>query len=129
MGIDEDLIKADIEVNDLVIKGLSTFNIEVVHLDLEHLGLTLDLLIADLRGDATYKLDGSILGILPLYGEGPMFLELYNLNLSAQANVMINEEGFGEITEMVLDADFTEIKVHLDNLLVEENLETLSTTC
>merc|ERR1711970_717235 len=115
--IEEDFIKADIEINDFVIKGLSTFNTEVVHLDLEHLGLTLDLLIADLRGDATYKLDGSILGLLPLYGEGPMFLELYNLNLSAVASVMINADGFVELTTMELGADFTDIKLHLDNLL------------
>jgi len=115
--IDEDLIKADIEINNLVITGISTFNIETVHLDLERLGLTLDLLIPDLRGDAEYFLDGTILGLLPLYGEGAMFLELFNLNMSAVANVMINVEGFVEITTMELGADFTEIKIHLDDLL------------
>jgi hypothetical protein len=115
--IEEDIIKVDIEINDLVIINLSTFNVETVHLDLEHLGLNLDLSIPDLRGDANYKLDGSILGLLPLYGEGAMFLELFNLFLHANASVLIDAEGFVQITTMDLSADFSEIKIHLDDLL------------
>ena len=28
------------------------------------------------QGDATYTLDGKVLGIFPVYGEGPMYLEV-----------------------------------------------------
>jgi len=115
--IEEDIIKADITIDDLVIKNLATFNTEVVHLDLEALALNLELTIANLRGDAMYSLDGNIAGILPLYGDGPMWLEIHGLDLIAAASVLINEEGFVVITDMNLEADFTEIKAHLDNLL------------
>ena len=69
------------------------------------------------QGDADYSLDGTILGLLPLYGEGPMWLEIYGLDLYAKAAVLINADGFVEITEIDLTADFTDIKIHLDNLL------------
>jgi len=115
--IEEDIIKADIEVNDLVITNLATFETKIAHLDLEALSLELELTIADLRGDANYKLDGTLAGILPLYGEGPMYLEIFGLDLYAKASVLINADGFLTITEMDITADFTDIKIHLDNLL------------
>eukprot|EP00091_Calanus_sinicus_P011461 TRINITY_DN2597_c0_g1_i14.p1 TRINITY_DN2597_c0_g1~~TRINITY_DN2597_c0_g1_i14.p1 ORF type:complete len:254 (-),score=101.37 TRINITY_DN2597_c0_g1_i14:40-801(-) len=115
--IEEDIIKATIEINNLVIKNLATFETKIAHLDLEALSLELELTIADLRGDADYKLDGTIASILPLYGEGPMWLEIYGLDVYAKAAVLINAEGFVEITEIDLTADLTDIKMHLDNLL------------
>ena len=111
---------------------MATFDIALAHLDLEALSLELELTLADLRvrlnnpiflikplhkGDADYKLDGTLASIFPLYGEGPMWLEIYGLDLYAKAAVLINAEGFVEITEMDITADFTDIKIHLDNLL------------
>ena len=46
-----------------------------------------------------------------------MWLEIYGLDIYAKAAVLINAEGFAEITEMDLTADLTDIKMHLDNLL------------
>ena len=46
-----------------------------------------------------------------------MWLEIYGLDIYAKAAVLINAEGFVEITEMDLTADLTDIKMHLDNLL------------
>merc|ERR1712083_554543 len=115
--IEEDVIKADITIDNFIIKNLATFETKLAHLDLEALSLELELTLADLRGDADYSLDGTIPGLLPLYGEGPMWLEIYGLNLYAKAAVLINADGFVEITEIDLTADFTDINVHLDNLL------------
>eukprot|EP00091_Calanus_sinicus_P015441 TRINITY_DN33694_c0_g1_i1.p1 TRINITY_DN33694_c0_g1~~TRINITY_DN33694_c0_g1_i1.p1 ORF type:complete len:140 (-),score=52.67 TRINITY_DN33694_c0_g1_i1:325-744(-) len=75
--IEEDIIKVTIEIDNLVIKNLATFETKIAHLDLEALALELELTLAELRGDADYKLDGTILSILPLYGEGPMWLEIF----------------------------------------------------
>ena len=50
-----------------------------------------------IQGDADYKLDGTIAAIFPLYGEGPMWLEIYGLDLYAKAGVLINAEGFIEV--------------------------------
>merc|ERR1712243_502136 len=115
--IHESIIQADIKIDNFVITNLSTFETRLVHLDLEELSLELDLAIADLRGDADYSLDGVIVSIFPLYGEGPMWLELYDLVLHGKAAVTINPEGYVQVTELDLTADFKGIKLHLDNLM------------
>jgi len=69
------------------------------------------------QGDAEYSLDGAIASIFPLYGDGPMWLELYNLVLYAKASVTLNAEGYIQVTSMDITADFTGIKLHLDNLM------------
>merc|ERR1712088_581541 len=102
-------INLNITIDDFVIKNLATFETQLAHLDLEGLGLELNLTVADLRGDATYSLDGTALGIFPIYGDGPMYLELYGVTLHAKAAVLVNADGFVEITEMDIAADFTDI--------------------
>ena len=69
------------------------------------------------EGDAIYNLTGSILGLIPLYGDGDIWLEIYDLDLYAMASVLINEQGFVTVTQMDVSANFTSIKLHLDNLL------------
>merc|ERR1711936_1478963 len=102
---------------DLIIRNLSTFDTTLAHLDLENLSLELGLSIAELRGDAVYNLTGLVLGILPLYGDGAIWLELYQVQLHAQAAVLITEGGFAQLTSFDISADFSDIKLHLDNLL------------
>ena len=46
-----------------------------------------------------------------------MMLEIFGLDLYAKAGLLINTEGFIEVTQMDITADFTDIKIHLDNLL------------
>ena len=69
-----------------------------------------------------YNLSGLALGLLPLYGDGPMYLEIYGLDIHGKAALLVNEEGFAQITEMNLSANFTDIKAHLDGLLDGGNL-------
>ena len=69
-----------------------------------------------------YNLTGIIISIFPLYGDGPMWLEVYDLDIHAKAAVIINEEGYLQITDMNLGANFTDIKIHLDNILGGDNL-------
>jgi len=121
--IDEDIIDVDIAVEDLVVKNISTFETKQAHLDLEALVLQLQLNIADLRGDANYLLDGTVLGFLPIYGNGSMWLEVWGLELYGVAGVLINSDGFLEVTRMNITAEVTgEIKLHLNNLYGDGNL-------
>merc|ERR1712156_1345449 len=115
--IQEDIITADVSIENLVIRNLSTFETRLAHLDLESLSLTLELGLSDLRGDAIYNLTGNILGLIPLYGNGDIWLEIYDLDLFASAAVLINEQGFVKVQSMVVSAEFSSIKIHLDNLL------------
>merc|ERR1712154_152296 len=112
--IQEDIITADVSIENLVIRNLSTFDTKLAHLDLEQLSLALELGIHDLRGDAIYNLTGNILGLIPLYGDGDIWLEIFDLDLSASAAVVINEQGFVRVTAMTLSAAFSSIKIHLD---------------
>merc|ERR1711915_239287 len=115
--IEEDIITADVSIENLVVRNLSTFDTKLAHLDLENLALSLELGIDLLRGDAIYNLTGNILGLIPLYGDGEIWLEIYDLDLSASAAVVINEQGFVKVTTMTLSAAFSSIKIHLENLL------------
>merc|ERR1712080_524551 len=72
---------------------------------------------SQISGAMLNTLDGVIASIFPLYGEGPMWLELYDLILHAKAAVTINAEGYIQVTELDLTADFNSIKLHLDNLM------------
>ena len=45
----EDFIKVTIEIDNLVITNLATFETKIAHLDLEALALELELTLADLR--------------------------------------------------------------------------------
>ena len=45
----EDIIKVTIEIDNLVITNLATFDTKIAHLDLEALALELELTLADLR--------------------------------------------------------------------------------
>ena len=45
----EDVIKADITIDNFIIKNLATFETKLAHLDLEALSLELELTLADLR--------------------------------------------------------------------------------
>merc|ERR1719239_1928778 len=82
--IEEDIVDADIAVKNLVITNLSTFVTEIAHLELEDLSLELELAIPVLRGDAWYNLTGEILTIFPLYGDGDIWLEIYDLDVYAK---------------------------------------------
>merc|ERR1712088_101361 len=115
--IEEGPVKADITIDDFIIKNLATFETKNVHLDPVGLSLELELDIPLLRGDAVYSLDGSIFGLFPLYGNGDMYIELSGLVIRAAAGVLIDAEGKVQVTDMNLGADFDNAVLHLDNLL------------
>ena len=64
-----------------------------------------------------YSLDGTIFSLLPLYGNGDMYIELTGLTLNANPGIKIDTEGYMQVTSLALGADFEGIVLHLDNLL------------
>ena len=68
---------------------------------MEAISLKLELTLGD------YKLDVTLTYIFPLYGEGPMWLEIYWLDIYAMAAVLINAEGFIEVIEMDIPENIT----------------------
>jgi hypothetical protein len=47
-------------------------------------------------------LDGTILSLLPIFGEGPMFLELNELDITANAALTLNEAGYIQVFNFFL---------------------------
>jgi len=45
------------------------------------------------KADANYSLSGDILGLLPIFGDGPMFLEVYDLDIAALAGLTFSPDG------------------------------------
>lgn len=121
--IDEPIAQVDVAIENLEIRNLSTFKTTQAHLDLITYSMQLGLAIDDLRGDANYVLDGTMFGIFPLFGNGPMWLEIYGLQLFAEAEVIINAGGFLEVSEMNITAEFEDIKMHLDDLMGGGDME------
>ena len=70
-----------------------------------------------IQGDAVYTLDGTIFSLLPLYGEGDMWIELTNLDIKADAGLLIDSEGYLQVTGLILGAEFDQAVLHLDDLL------------
>lgn len=115
--IEEGAIKLDATIDDLVVTNLASFETRVAHVDLELLSLDLELFVPLLRADAIYSLDGVIFSIFPVFGEGAMFLEINELDLTAKAALTLSEEGFIQVGLLNIDATFGSINVHFDNLV------------
>ena len=73
-----------------------------------------------LRTDGKFKLNGTIVNILPLNGNGNMYVELRNFKIVILGELFINTNGFAKITNLNLDATFESSNLHLENLLVIE---------
>ena len=56
-----------------------------------------------------YNLDGSIFSLLPLYGDGDMYVEVTGLDLNANPGMVIDAGGFLQVTELDLGANFQNI--------------------
>ena len=69
-----------------------------------------------LQGDAVYSLDGNILSIFPLFGNGPMYIELSGLSVKGAAGVTIDGEGKVQVTDLNLGADFEGAVIHLGTI-------------
>ena len=70
-----------------------------------------------MQGDAVYNLDGTIFSLLPLFGNGDMYIELSTLNIKATAGLLIDADGFAQLRGLELNADFDKAVLHLDNLM------------
>jgi hypothetical protein len=49
------------------------------------------------QADAQYSLDGTILSLFPVFGNGPMYLELGGLDVTAFAALTLSQEGYIQV--------------------------------
>ena len=73
-----------------------------------------------LRTDGEFKLNGTIINIFPLHGDGNMFVELGNFQINILGELFIGTNGFAKITTLNLDAKFETSNLQLENLFIIE---------
>ena len=64
-------------------------------------------------------MNGSLAAVFPVDKEGSMWLDVYDLNIYVNSTIMVNTAGFIIITGMEISAEWSEIKMHLDNIIGE----------
>ncbi|KAG1666126.1 hypothetical protein GQR58_019046 [Nymphon striatum] len=109
-------IKATLKNN--YVTGLSKFQIEKLHLDLNTLQFEFGLHIPNLAIEGLYTLNGKALNIFPIYGNGEYSVTVKNLKISTHVKVTIDANGKGTLAEPPnLDVGFSSVSVNFENLL------------
>lgn len=117
-SVDEKLIQAKANFADVVVDGLSTFDIPKVDIDPRKLKASAVLTINDLGCSGQYKLNGTAVYIVPISGNGGFSLKADAVKaiISLQLH-MVNENQLGikvDVEEISFDA--STLTVHFDNL-------------
>merc|ERR1712110_371101 len=86
--ISESGVEADITLDGLAVKNLASFETRTIHADI--LDLQIELFIPLLKAEGIYSLQGSIFGLLPLYGDGDAQLNITGLELNANPGIVID---------------------------------------
>ncbi|KAK3877118.1 hypothetical protein Pcinc_018153 [Petrolisthes cinctipes] len=89
-------------LSNVTLNLLSTFTIDLVHTNLLLLkvDLALGLPLLDISGD--YDILGQT-GVIPVYGEGPFWLDAYNLGFTSVIDLGVTEEGYFGVSTLDLD--------------------------
>jgi len=103
-----------LEVGDTDVVHLSEFIIESVVTNLLQFKMSLELRQEVFRIDGNYFLDGLILSLFPLYGQGDYYIEVTNATIGGGAKLDLMRPG---IEDLFLNFSFESIEVHFENLL------------
>ena len=117
-SVDEKLIQAKANLADVVVVGLSTFDVPKVDVDPKNLKASAVITMKDLGCSGQYKLNGTAVYVVPINGHGgfSMNADAVKATISLQLH-MVNENKLGikvDVEEISFDA--SSLKVHFDNL-------------
>ncbi|KAG1652342.1 hypothetical protein GQR58_026371 [Nymphon striatum] len=100
------------------VTGLSKFQIQKLHLNLNRLQFEFGLRIPKLTIKGRYTLNGKVVKIFPIYGNGKYSVTVRNLKISTHVKVTIANNGRGTLVEPPrLDVSFSSVSVNFENLL------------
>lgn len=118
-NVDEDTGLTSIRATffNVEIRGLSSFIVNHVRVNLENLRLDLSLLVPNLQVEGQYQLDGRAVGILPLSGNGAFWVVAVQLVASGFALLQVNSKDHLDLQNLNLDLDVFDIELNFDNLL------------
>lgn len=120
VNIDVEDKKASVHGNfsNILVQGLSKFVLDDLHADVQNLSLRFDLTIPYIKASGYYALDGKIIKIIPLRGNGSFWVESKNLSVAARASMRNTEDNHLQLSEdLDVDMDFDKVEVYLENFL------------
>ncbi|XP_054714406.1 uncharacterized protein LOC129224001 [Uloborus diversus] len=119
--VDVDDSKAVVHGNftDLTVEGLSGFVLEYMNADIKNLSLRFNLTIPHIRAVGNYTLDGKIIKIIPVRGNGSFWVESYNLSVAAKASMDTSEKDnhLQLSSDFDVEIDFDKVQIDLENFL------------
>lgn len=74
--------------------------LENLNADLQNLSLHFNLTIPYIRADGNYTLDGKIIKIIPLRGNGSFWVESKNLTVAAKASIINTDDNHMQLSEL-----------------------------
>jgi len=95
--------------NNLNLTNLANFTTDLVSLDLNTSELEIEMNVSEMRVDGELLLEGAVLDIFPIYGEGPFWIEIYGVTLTVQSDVNINGQGFIQASNLNVSARYSEL--------------------
>ncbi|XP_076338261.1 uncharacterized protein LOC143240162 [Tachypleus tridentatus] len=108
--------KISVKLWDILIRGLSDFQIQQLKVDIKKLTLQIKLNIPKLIATGQYELEGKIINIFPLSGKGKAKIEANNVNVGGNAILTLSGEKL-QVSSLDLHLTFHSISVNFENLL------------
>lgn len=118
--VDVEDSKASVHGNftDVSVEGLSGFILEDLNADLQNLSLRFDLTIPNIKANGNYKIDGKIIKIIPVRGNGTFWVESKNLSVAAVASIQNTDDDHLQLSEdFDITMDFDKAEIFLENFL------------
>ncbi|XP_015907491.1 uncharacterized protein [Parasteatoda tepidariorum] len=120
-NVDVEDSKASLHGNftDVVVEGMSGFVMEYMNADIQNLSLQFHLRIPWMKGSGNYSIDGKVIKIVPIRGNGEFWVESYNLSLAAKASLEMSEGDTHLQLSKDFDVliDFEKVEMYLENFL------------
>jgi len=108
----------DASIQSTAINGLSYLTLTALHLDVPKLAMDLRSILPYLKISGQYSIDGIMLGVFPIFGDGPFTVELFDLVMLGGGDLDIDPTGkYLQLSSLKMDANFTTMAFNFENLL------------
>lgn len=82
-NIDEGVAKMVLRMRHINITGISKFQIQLLKADLERGFANFSIALPELTADGYCYMDGKIIGIFPIRGDGPFFIQVTEVRITS----------------------------------------------
>lgn len=112
----EDAATLDLKIHEIIVRDLSKFKLDRLRPDLEKFFIKLDLTIPVVYSNGKYKVDGKLLRIFPLYGEGNFDINITRATVSGDGKLDFDSDTL-QMTTLIMDLSWEDLAINLENFL------------